>query len=169
MNIKDWGALAGLVGAIVGGSIWIYKKAIRPVVKFFKRFDDVEKASSGVHERLSYLDKKMDAGFMLNRDAMFVASSEGLCVLANTALCELFGSTEQQMMGLGWSNFIILEDREKAWKNWEFNIKNGMGEIKDTYRIKNGENGEIINIEYHAIISRGNKEMIVGVGKAYKK
>lgn len=172
MHLKDWGAIGGLFTAFFGGCIWIYKKLVKPAIKFFKRFDDIEKTVVTLPGRISHVDKKIDGAIHLSHEAMFVCNKDGLCVLANEALCELFGATPGQMSGRGWGNFIVQEDRERAWKNWEYNMGSGVEDIKDTYRIEHGRSKEIITITYHAIVSRNendDSQIIVSVGKAYKK
>lgn len=60
----------------------------------------------------------------------------GDCVLANPALCELFGLDSAQMMGSGWLAALDFDEREECWReyqaaiasdipySWEYHVNN---------------------------------------------
>jgi PAS domain S-box-containing protein len=157
------------------GIIWIWKNWMKPILeerkKRNKSFDELKNNSDKIDfliKRTDYIEKKIDGVIYLENTAMFVCDSEGLCILANDALCELFGAKESAMKGFGWMNFIVEEDREKAMKSWQQAINNGFQDLKTNYRIIHGETKEMVICTYHAIISRGEKnQVIISVGKVY--
>lgn len=60
---------------------------------------------------------------MINPIPMYECDKEGHCILANTALCELFGLSEQEILGNGWLSAIAPEDRQACWENYQNSIK----------------------------------------------
>lgn len=60
---------------------------------------------------------------MINPVPMYECDKEGKCILANTALCELFGLSEQEMLGNGWLSAIAPEDRQQCWEHFQHSIK----------------------------------------------
>ena len=60
---------------------------------------------------------------MINPVAMYECDKEGRFILANTALCELFGLSEQEILGNGWLSAIAPEDRQACWENYQNCIK----------------------------------------------
>lgn len=173
MEWKTITQILGLVGLIGGGSYWTWKNIVKPCLAFVKRFEEIGKGFdklAGMVDRSNYIDKKVDALVYLSDHAFFVCNKDGLCILANEALCNLFGAKENQMKGFGWLNFLHPDDKEKALHIWEQAIHNGGTDLKTNYRIIHGETEETITATYHAIISRDDDgEVIVSVGRAIKK
>jgi PAS domain S-box-containing protein len=50
----------------------------------------------------------------VGRVAIYQSDAQGLCVYVNTALCELFGITAQEAMGLGWMDRVHPDDRQRV-------------------------------------------------------
>ena len=166
---KDWLAIASLLAVIYGGFVWLYKR-IKELIKFLERVDNNEKAIQHQSKRIDFISGKIDGLILLLNEAFFVCNEEGLCVLSNEYLCNLFGATHEQMAGSGWINFIIPADRDSAWKQWNNGIKAGVKFMSGNYRIAHGRTKEIIEIEYHATMHRDEDSeiVIVSVGKAFK-
>lgn len=108
-----------------------------------------------------------DATFHLSKDAMFKNDADGHCVLANSALCTLFGSTQEQMLGLGWLNFIIEEDKKRIKNEWSSIIESGK-EISSYYTVYNPVLEEYIPLTYKAIINRDSEGVISVIGMVEK-
>ena len=77
-----------------------------------------------------------DATFYLSKDPMFKTDDKGHYVAVNTSLCQLIGVTEGELLGLGWLNYVSLEDRDRVWEEWENIIESGK-EISTFFTIKN--------------------------------
>lgn len=50
----------------------------------------------------------------VGRVGIYQSDAQGLCVYVNTALCELFGLTAKEAMGLGWMDRVHPDDRQRV-------------------------------------------------------
>jgi PAS domain S-box-containing protein len=50
----------------------------------------------------------------LARVALYQTDAQGRCVYVNTALCELFGLSEKEALGVGWLDRVHPEDRDRV-------------------------------------------------------
>lgn len=50
----------------------------------------------------------------VGRVAIYQSDAEGRCVYVNAALCELFGMSEKEAMGVGWFDRVHPDDRERV-------------------------------------------------------
>src|SRR5918993_329759 len=48
------------------------------------------------------------------RVGIYQSDAQGQCVYVNTALCELFGLTAKEAMGLGWMDRVHPDDRQRV-------------------------------------------------------
>ena len=48
------------------------------------------------------------------RVAIYQSDAEGRCIYVNAALCEMFGLSEKQALGIGWLDKIHPDDRERV-------------------------------------------------------
>ena len=150
-----------------------WKNFIKPAIRFIKKHESVEKRVQALEEDRGYnvyIDSKLDAVIQLLDAAFFVCDKNGICILANHRICELFGATEKQMRGYGWLNFLHRDDKDKAQKTLDQAIHNGGDDIKIELRVVHGITEEVIVAIYHVVISRDDEgEVIISVGKADKK
>jgi PAS domain S-box-containing protein len=116
-----------------------------------------------------------DATFYLSKEPMFKTDDKGYYISVNTSLCNLIGATEIELLGLGWLNYISLQDRDRVWEEWENIIESGK-EISTYFTIKNPETTEMIPVKCIAIINRSGNSVISIIGsiektpkKEYKK
>lgn len=116
-----------------------------------------------------------DATFYLSKDPMFKTDGKGYYISCNSSLCSLIGVSEQELLGLGWLNYISLEDKDRIWKEWENIIESGK-EISTYYTIKNPETLELIPVKCRAVINRDSSNIVSIIGtieksskKDYKK
>lgn len=108
-----------------------------------------------------------DATFYLSKDPMFKTDDKGYYVAVNTSLCQLIGVTEGELLGLGWLNYISLEDRDRVWEEWENIIESGK-EISTFFTIKNPESMEMIPVKCRAVINRSGDSIISIIGSIEK-
>lgn len=108
-----------------------------------------------------------DATFLLAKEPMFKNDASGYCILANQALCKLYGTTQEQLLGLGWLNFINEDDRERVKDEWK-NIMESGTEITSSYTIINQSTDEEVPVRYRAIINRDNDKIISALGYVEK-
>jgi len=165
-NWKEWLTLLTLVGVFFGGLRWMYNR-IKELIKFLEEYEENKKELDTNTQSIDFVSGKIDGLVMLLHDCFFICDHQGLCVLANEALCELFETTQEQMKGSGWTNFIIDTDRERAWKEWSSNISTGTKYISGSYTIKTGRTRTLKIIDYHAVVPRKEDgTVIVSVGCA---
>ena len=108
-----------------------------------------------------------DATFLLSKEPMFKNDERGYCILANNALCQLYGVSQEQMLGLGWLNYIMEEDKERIKEEW-FNVIETGTEIASYYTIINQVTDEEVPIKYRAIINKHNGKIISAIGNVEK-
>ena len=108
-----------------------------------------------------------DATFLLSKEPMFKNDEHGYCILANNALCQLYGVSQEQLLGLGWLNYIIEEDKERIKEEWLNVIETGT-EIASYYTIINQVTDEEVPIKYRAIINKHNGKIISAIGNVEK-
>ncbi len=108
-----------------------------------------------------------DATFYLSKDPMFKTDDKGHYVAVNTSLCNLIGAPEIELLGLGWLNYISLQDRDRVWEEWENIIESGK-EISTYFTIKNPETTEMIPVKCIAVINRSGNSVISIIGSIEK-
>ena len=108
-----------------------------------------------------------DATFHLAKEPMFKTDNKGYYISCNTALCNLVGVPEQELLGLGWLNYISLEDKDRIWEEWENIIESGK-EISTFFTIKNPESMEMIPVKCRAVINRSGDSVISIIGSIEK-
>lgn len=108
-----------------------------------------------------------DATFYLSKEPMFKTDDKGHYIAVNTSLCQLIGVTEGELLGLGWLNYISLEDRDRVWEEWENIIESGK-EISTYFTIKNPQTIEMIPVKCRAVINRSEDSIISIIGSIEK-
>ena len=116
-----------------------------------------------------------DATFYLSKDSSFKSDGKGYYTSVNYALSQLVGVPESELLGLGWLNYISLEDKDRIKEEWENIIESGK-EISLFYGIKNPTTMEVIPVKCRAVINRDNNKILSVIGtieptekKQYKK
>lgn len=116
-----------------------------------------------------------DATFHLAKEPMFKADNKGYYTFINSALSNLVGVPEQELLGLGWLNYITIEDKDRLWEEWENTIESGK-EISTYYTIKNPQTMDLITVKCRAVINRDSSNIVSIIGtiekfpkKDYKK
>lgn len=116
-----------------------------------------------------------DATFYLSKEPSFKSDGKGHYTSLNYALSQLVGVSESELLGLGWLNYIALEDKDRIWEEWENIIESGK-EISLFYGIKNPTTMEVIPVKCRAVINRDNDKILSVIGtieptekKHYKK
>lgn len=116
-----------------------------------------------------------DATFYLSKEPSFKSDGKGYYTSINYALSQLVGVSESELLGLGWLNYVALEDKDRIWEEWENIIESGK-EISLFYGIKNPTTMEVISVKCRAVINRDNNKILSVIGtieptekKHYKK
>lgn len=169
-------AIFGLIGVVMGGIIWTWKKLINPAIKFVnnqgKQEEDIKylkELGDKFKKHIEYVSKKTDAHIYLSDHAMFICDWQGLCILANDAMCEMFGGSEREMMGQGWLQFIHERDRDRVIRIWDQVKENNNADFKMELRVIHGNTNEEVKCICHTIISRDrDRQIMVSVGRVKK-
>ena len=108
-----------------------------------------------------------DATFHLAKEPMFKTDGKGYYISCNSSLCSLIGVSEQELLGLGWLNYISLEDKDRIWEEWENIIESGK-EISTYYTIKNPQTMDLIPVKCRAVINRDSSNIVSIIGTIEK-
>jgi PAS domain S-box-containing protein len=145
---------------------WIRRKLVRAyrrVKQAIERIDYVygELSPNGggsVKDKINQLSRDvavlrggLSFSLTLNPHCIFEADPDGHCTFANVALCNLFGLSQEEMLGRGWLSALDgSEARERAWDTWDSCVSKHIPYL-DRYQIRNARTGERIWVRAHAI------------------
>lgn len=111
---------------------------------------DVQKLKAGV----AILRDGLRFSLGLQPTAVFETDETGRCTNASPALCDMFGKTHEEMLGLGWLSAIeSAEGRDRVWVNWRSAVESGMP-YKDRYLVHNEKTGERFYVSSRAVSSK---------------
>lgn len=179
-NWRDIGVFFAALWGVFLGAKKVYYNCFLPLKKWYKKMNDAAEqlqynAGSSTKDMVKkimdeqrILIKKVDvvnnrqtAMIELNDIAFFENDATGKCVRANAALCNLFGVTQNKMLGYGWLNYIKHSETEREAFEQAIETDNEITrdyvilygdkhdrEIPATYiaHIKRDENGNVINV-----------------------
>lgn len=128
-----------------------------------------------ISEDIKTIMIERDATFYLSKEPMFKSDGNGYYSSVNHAMCQLCGVSENELLGLGWLNYIALEDKDRVWEEWE-NIMESGKEISLYYSVKNPLTMELMFVKCKAVINRKGNHIVSVIGalentpkKTYKK
>jgi PAS domain S-box-containing protein len=104
-----------------------------------------------------------DATFYLSKEPSFKSDGKGHYTSVNYSLAQLIGVSESELIGLGWLNYIALEDKDRIWGEWENIIESGK-EISLFYVIRNPTTMKVIPVKCRAVINRDKEKIISVIG-----
>lgn len=185
-NWKDIGLFCGGIWAIFIGGKKLYLSAFLPLKNWITKMDkaadqlefnggsSIKDMVKQTRDSLGVLIKKIDvvknsqiAMFEISPVGMFENDSTGKCIRANAALCNMFGTTQNKMLGYGWLNYIKNSEQEREAFEQAIETDNEITrdyvilygdkheiEIPATYvaHIKRDENGNVINVTGKVIL-----------------
>lgn len=73
-------------------------------------------------------------------------ASGGRCTWVNDSLCELFGMSHEEMLGLGWLRAIKEEERQEVYEHWMHAIQTNIP-YSWSYTIVNQKTGDEIEVK----------------------
>ena len=164
------------VPAVVAGAIKahrVLKMRARRVVELHTKVDTILKeltpnGGGSIKDAVTAMRedvKKLKANVAVLRDglrfslglqptAVFETDETGRCTNASPALCDMFGMTHEEMLGLGWLAAIhSAEERDRAWLNWRSAVESGVP-YKDRYLVHNARTGERFYAASRAVASK---------------
>lgn len=105
--------------------------------KAYDKIDKIEFNIEKIIDQQQVSNLKQVARLEVDKNPFFECDSKGLCISANSVLCHLFGTTQEQMFGLGWGKFIIDRDQERVFHNWHRAMESKQHELTDSFTIFN--------------------------------
>jgi len=127
------GAAAGVSGLVV-----IYKKVLKPmfntVKSFWQTIDKIDtifeeitpnggrsvkdRVNKTYHE-LTFVSERLRAFLADTKDAHFETDAEGNCTRVNRTYTRLVERETSEIIGNGWHNCVLQEDRESVVRAWD--------------------------------------------------
>lgn len=145
------------------------KKIMERLDRFEKRFDKIEyemspngggsiKDKINVIYELSVLaDARVKHMISMTDQPMYECRvSDGFTINVNEALCNLFGMTEPHMLGNGWLEAIVQEERAMVWTEYQRAIKEHTP-YSWTYTVENQKTGKRIRVKTKLTVLRNSK------------
>lgn len=129
----------------------------------------VNDAVFDIQKSVKKIETKIDARNEIEKACLFECNELGECISANSALCDLFGTTQDQMLGYGWGKFIHEADVDRVFKNWERALNSHSHEIVDYYRIRSGRDRSIKSVEYKNVFKYEDDKLIATFGTVWEK
>lgn len=72
---------------------------------------------------------------------IYECSTDGMCAFANEKLCDLFGISEKDMLGNGWLEGIMPDERERVHSTWISAVEKQIP-YESSYTVRNCKTGE---------------------------
>lgn len=113
-----------------------------------------------ISNQISILDKKCNVLFEASGKAVYECDKNGDCIWANKNLLRIYGLDFSDMIGKKWLAALHPDDVEKTVEHFDYCLKNKTP-YRARYRII--KEGQIINVETTAIISKNAKDEVTGV------
>lgn len=114
-------------------------------------------------ERVAHSECRTEVILDLSPQPIYECSPDGECTFANEKLCDLFGLSEVDMMGNGWLDGILPEERERVHSIWIAAVKN-LIPYECSYTVRNLKNGKRYNAVTRALPLHNEGELIGYLG-----
>lgn len=114
--------------------------------------DAVVKGFKDLSERLDSIEQDAKISLNMKNIAYWISNSAGQCIYASPELCKIIGRPQEQILGNGWTGWIIPEERERIYKEWNFSIKkNTVFDEIYTYAHDDGTKIKVNGLCFHKI------------------
>ena len=149
LTIELFTSLIGLIIVLIPSWKWgvSYIKKRRELKarneSIIAKINNIDLMVCDIDQRLRKHIAKDIAEMRLSDVPTFICEVNGRCTDVNPALCRIYKATKEEMLGFGWTNFIVEEDRHYALEQWMSAI-NSESEITSTYRINPGFSGNLL-------------------------
>lgn len=130
----------------------------------YDKIDVIANNVETIMECQAVSNMEFEARLEVDKTPIFKCDEKGRCTFANSSLCHLFDTTQDQMLGEGWGGFIIPRDVDKAFKDWHRFIAQKGIEIEADYCIRT-QSGILKEIRYKAVAKyskEGDLKFIIG-------
>lgn len=90
--------------------------------------------------RVTHNECRTEVILDLSPHPVYECNPTGECIFANGLLCDLFGLSAEDMMGSGWLEGILPEERERVFETWQSSVNNKIP-YECSYTIRNRKTG----------------------------
>jgi PAS domain S-box-containing protein len=115
-----------------------------------------------IKDSISIMRSELMSSVALSNTPTFINDPTGSCIFVNDALCNIFGSKKEQMLGFGWTNFLDDNEKEVKAENWKKGVQYD-SIFRDTYHVNNPITGKRTLCEYSANITRDKKGSAISI------
>ena len=113
--------------------------------------------------RVAHNERRTEVILDLSPHPIYECATDGRCVFANEKLCDLFGLSESDMLGNGWLEGILPEERERVHSTWIFAVKKSIP-YECAYTVRNCKTGEKYKAITRALPLSHDEEVIGYLG-----
>ena len=111
---------------------------------------ELKSGIQNINTRLNGIEESQYVSLNLLGISFWISSETGECVYASTNLCKLLGRNESELLGNNWVAWIVVEDRERIFKSWEFSIKNKSAfDEYYTFKRADGKKQKVWGLAFH--------------------
>lgn len=175
--MEHWETIGKVIGGAGGFWVavkWSWKNIYKPFRAKYLIWDKgmqelLNNGGSSMKDMLSVVAKDVkvikviqEADMQLNPDARFQCSPDGSCILVNDSLCRMFGASRDELLGMGWLNFVVADQRDDVIETWREALISNL-EMSYDYNILHGNTGEKIWVHYKAYIKRNSAGDIISI------
>lgn len=172
-NIKSTIEIIIIVAPFVAGIIlWIIKHFIKvhTGLKIIEKMYAEFKPNGGgsLFDRIKRIEDEILKSksrtlvlLSVHNDGVYECDSLGNCIWTNKALQEIFGLTENELLGNGWLLAIDENDRIEVWNDWQECIQKNIP-YQHTYTVVNKHTNRYFICETCATAHKDEKGRILG-------
>jgi PAS domain S-box-containing protein len=139
----DWLDLTTKAAGAIGVVLLFLRWVSQPVKNFFVRLassldkiDLVDGEMKKFSTSLNLMALRQRFSFEHSDVPTYSCDENGEWIMANRALCELFGLPEEKMLGRGWTGAVHETDRRRVWEEW-LSMRTALLPYSQTFRIVN--------------------------------
>ena len=86
----------------------------------------------------------------MSSEAIFKNDDKGHLVMANSALCEIYGVEEERLLSMGWLSYVVEEDKKRLVEARKITAETA-SEMSGNFTIINQRTGERIPLKYRSV------------------
>lgn len=177
--ISNVGLILAGASAIISTLLIVYKKVVKPIYNHFKNwydmmdkidiiFDEVtpndgksiKDRVNKTHRGLTFVSARLKAHLADTQEASFETDEKGNCNYVNRTYTRLVQRSPSEVMGQGWQNCILEEDREYVIQSWKKAINEGR-ELSIKFRFET-PSGKVIPIKAASYKMTNEEGEIIG-------
>lgn len=113
-----------------------------------------------IKEKIELMDLRWKLITSKSEVGIYECNAAGECVSANEKVCEIFGMSEQEMLGRGWLK-AICSDKSQVWHAWVSAVKENLP-YEAEYNVRNQKTDKIVHVKTSAICHMSISGKVLG-------